>query len=150
MTSDAGLGVNQSVWALSNHVHEIEDTSTTEFEAFDTETETSEQKFFDDQIASTEAETAFEAGVQETTEFPEDIEITFAGQTVGSQFVDFERGTDDGETEFVANADILADPSINISNQAGSTVSFSVESESLGHIIAFVEGDVYRQILGDG
>jgi len=83
----------------------------------------------------------------ETFYYPQNISVLVNGTQVSSSNITFQSRSDDGSGEFIAVADIEAD---DVSLQEGTVNTIKVTSDTLGHVLAFVEGDVYRQINGGG
>lgn len=72
-----------------------------------------------------------------TVHYPGSCDVLVNGNSQGTSF-------GDGTGEFEERVDIQG------ALNAGQVNTIEVTSGSLGHIMAYVEGDVYRQILGDG
>jgi len=69
--------------------------------------------------------------------YPESCDVEINGTSQGTSF-------GDGTETFQEVVDISGELN------AGEVNEITVTSQGLGHLIVYVEGDVYRQILGDG
>lgn len=76
-------------------------------------------------------------GVIEFNHYPSDCDVTVNGESVETSF-------GGGSSEFQEAVDVRGEL------EPGKINTIEVSSETLGHLVVYVEGDVYRQILGSG
>lgn len=128
---------------VPSHHHDVSDTATSHTRFFDDVTETSreESEVVETEIIeeseTTSSTTGVEPGVVETGDYPSNCEIFVNGSSV-------ESGVGDGTGEFEATVDLRGE----LTEGAWNTIE--VASDTLGHIQAALDVDVYRQILGRG
>ncbi|MFB6284574.1 MAG: hypothetical protein ABEK59_11725 [Halobacteria archaeon] len=150
-TSDARLGTNEtSTTALGTTETVTSDTELGTNESSTTELGTTQTETSDAALGSTTSESSdasgdhthsADPGIIEsfggTTHYPKDCDIKINGTSQGTAFGD---GTGTFEEVYDATGKF----------NAGAVNEIEVTSQSLGHLLVFIEGDVYRQINGGG